>query len=87
MKAMTKTQLACYAGVCVDTFTNWLKPFKEELEAMGYRKGQRIIPPNVVAWMCQRSPMHSMKMPGSRYDIGNLESYEFVQKNYKGITR
>ena len=54
MKAMTKTQLACYAGVCVDTFTNWLKPFKDELAAMGYRKGQRSIPPNVVAWMCHQ---------------------------------
>jgi hypothetical protein len=24
-------------------------------------------------------------MPGKRYDIGNLESYEKVQKEYKGI--
>ena len=27
-----------------------------------------------------------MAMPGRRYDIGNLESYEKVQKDYKGIT-
>ena len=26
-------------------------------------------------------------LPGSRYDIGNLESYENVQKTYHGITR
>ena len=42
-------------------------------------------PGSLVAWMCRRSVMHSMEMPGSRYDIGNLESYETVQKTYKGI--
>lgn len=44
-------------------------------------------PGSLVAWMCQRSPMHSMEMPGSRYDIGNLESYETVQRTYKGIVK
>ena len=44
-------------------------------------------PGSLVAWMCQHSVLHSMKMPGSRYDIGNLESYENVQKTYKGITK
>ena len=44
-------------------------------------------PGSLVAWMCQRSPMHSMKMPGSRYDIGNLESYETVQRTYRGIVK
>ena len=27
-----------------------------------------------------------MEMPGRRYDIGNLQSYEQVQKDYQGIT-
>ena len=44
-------------------------------------------PGSLVAWMCQHVKMHSMEMPGSRYDIGNLESYENVQKSYHGITR
>lgn len=44
-------------------------------------------PGSLVAWMCKHAVLHSMKMPGSRYDIGNLESYENVQKTYKGITR
>lgn len=44
-------------------------------------------PGSLVAWMCKHSIMHSMEMPGSRYDIGNLESYRDVQANYKGITR
>ncbi len=42
-------------------------------------------PGSLVAWMCRHSILHSMEMPGSRYDIGNLESYETVQKTYKGI--
>jgi hypothetical protein len=29
--------------------------------------------------------VYAMEMPGSRYDIGNLESYEKVKKEYKGI--
>ena len=44
-------------------------------------------PGSLVAWMCAHSAMHSMVMPGSRYDIGNLESYRAVQENYKGITK
>ncbi|MBR0390791.1 MAG: NTP transferase domain-containing protein [Oscillospiraceae bacterium] len=44
-------------------------------------------PGSLVAWMCQHSTLHSMRMPGSRYDIGNLESYEKVQKIYHGITK
>lgn len=42
-------------------------------------------PGSLVAWMCSHSVMYSMEMPGSRYDIGNLESYETVQNTYKGI--
>ena len=42
-------------------------------------------PGSYVAWLCQKSVIHAMEMPGSRYDIGNLESYETVQKEYKGI--
>ena len=41
-------------------------------------------PGSLVAWMCKKSPMHSMIMPGSRYDIGNLESYQAIKENYKG---
>ena len=44
-------------------------------------------PGSLVAWMCRRSVIHSMEMPGSRYDIGNLESYENVKRTYKGIVR
>ena len=42
-------------------------------------------PGSLAAWMCAHTAMHSMVMPGSRYDIGNLESYEQVQRTYRGI--
>ena len=44
-------------------------------------------PGSYIAWLCTRTPVHSMEMPGSRYDIGNLQSYEQVQRDYRGITR
>lgn len=42
-------------------------------------------PGSFIAWLCKKSNVYSMEMPGSRYDIGNLESYEAVKKSYKGI--
>ena len=42
-------------------------------------------PGSLVAWMCRHSTMHSMVMPGKRYDIGNLESYQQVCRTYQGI--
>lgn len=44
-------------------------------------------PGSLVAWMCRHSVMYSMEMPGRRYDIGNLESYNQVLKLYHGITK
>ena len=42
-------------------------------------------PGSYIAWLCTQSTVHAMEMPGSRYDIGNLESYENVKATYKGI--
>ena len=44
-------------------------------------------PGSFIAYLCRLSPVHAMEMPGSRYDIGNLESYQKVQEEYKGITK
>lgn len=44
-------------------------------------------PGSFVAWLCKRAPIHAMEMPGSRYDIGNLESYTKIKETYQGITR
>lgn len=42
-------------------------------------------PGSYIAWLCTQVPVHAMEMPGKRYDIGNLESYDQVQQDYKGI--
>ena len=44
-------------------------------------------PGSYIAWLASSSPVYAMEMPGSRYDIGNLESYEKVKSEYKGITK
>ena len=41
-------------------------------------------PGSFIAWLCSQTIVHAFKMPGKRYDIGNLESYQKVQKEYKG---
>lgn len=43
-------------------------------------------PGSFAAWLSQQTPMKAWRMPGKRYDIGNLESYEAVRASYKGIT-
>ena len=42
-------------------------------------------PGSYVAWLCAQTEVYAMEMPGKRYDIGNLESYERVKAEYKGI--
>ena len=42
-------------------------------------------PGSFIAWLCQRRAVHAMEMPGKRYDIGNLSSYEAVGREYRGI--
>ena len=44
-------------------------------------------PGSFIAWLCQKTNVYAMKMPGKRYDIGNLQSYEDVKKNYFGIIK
>ncbi len=42
-------------------------------------------PGSYIAWLCKQTAVYAMEMPGARYDIGNLESYEAVQQSYTGI--
>lgn len=44
-------------------------------------------PGSYIVWLCKQTDVCAMEMPGKRYDIGNLESYDRVQKEYKGITK
>ena len=42
-------------------------------------------PGSFIAWLSTVTEVYAMEMPGKRYDIGNLESYERVKKEYQGI--
>ena len=42
-------------------------------------------PGSFAAWLSRQTSVYAMKMPGKRYDIGNIESYEKVKKEYEGI--
>ena len=42
-------------------------------------------PGSYAAWLSTQTALHAMEMPGRRYDIGNLESYENVKKEYVGL--
>ena len=44
-------------------------------------------PGSYIAWLCKQTYVYAMEMPGRRYDIGNLESYEQVKKDYCGIVK
>jgi glucose-1-phosphate thymidylyltransferase len=42
-------------------------------------------PGSYIAWLCGRSDVYAMEMPGRRYDVGDLQSYEAVSQLYRGI--
>ena len=42
-------------------------------------------PGSYAAWLSSKTPMHAYVMPGKRYDIGDMKSYEMVQEVYRGI--
>ena len=43
-------------------------------------------PGSYIAWLCRQTTVHAMEMPGKRFDVGNLESYNKIKEEYKGIT-
>lgn len=59
-----------------------LRRIPEALEAgCGYDA-----PGSFAAWLSGKIPMHAYIMPGKRYDIGDIKSYEKVQAIYKETT-
>ena len=57
------------------------------LIARGIQEGCGVdAPGSYIAWLCKQTDVYAMEMPGKRYDIGNLESYEQVKRDYRGIT-
>lgn len=76
--------------------SNWCSPpfyvytredAKKVKEAIIGRKCGTDAPGSFAAWLSTVTDVYAMEMPGKRYDIGNLESYEQVQKTYQGITK
>lgn len=43
-------------------------------------------PGSFMAYLSAHTPVHAMVMPGKRFDIGNLESYNQACADYRGIT-
>ncbi|MBO6248131.1 MAG: nucleotidyltransferase family protein [Bacteroidales bacterium] len=44
-------------------------------------------PGSLVAWLSSRVPVHAMEMPGRRYDIGDLKSYEAVKAEFDNLKK
>ncbi|MBR4644418.1 MAG: nucleotidyltransferase family protein [Bacteroidaceae bacterium] len=44
-------------------------------------------PGSFIAWLCEQTKVYAWEMPGKRYDIGNLESYEEVKKTFGNLNR
>lgn len=73
--------------------SNWcVGPFyiyrKEDtpLIAKGIKEGCGVdAPGSLVCYLCEKTSVYGYVMPGKRYDIGDLESYEYVKSvyNYK----
>ena len=42
-------------------------------------------PGSFASWLSSKTSVKAYHMPGSRYDIGNLESYEKIKAVYKGV--
>lgn len=40
-------------------------------------------PGSYAAWLSRKTPMHAYVMPGKRYDIGDVESYEKVRRVFE----
>ena len=42
-------------------------------------------PGSFIVWLYKKVRVYAMRMPGQRYDIGTLESYEQIKSVYNGI--
>ncbi|MDR1570209.1 MAG: NTP transferase domain-containing protein [Oscillospiraceae bacterium] len=76
-----------------DPFSNWCTPpfyyyIKNDLHLIrrAIDDGCGIdAPGSLAAHLSSHTVIHAMEMPGSRYDIGTPESYQYVQSVYTGI--
>ena len=52
MKAYFKNEIARAAGVSTNTLRRWLATKEGVLERMGVKRGQRLLPPKAVRYIC-----------------------------------
>ena len=74
--------------------SNWCcPPFYYYTRRDGKRVGEAIAagcgtdaPGSFAAWLCAHTRVYAMEMPGSRYDVGDLDSYLTIKERYNGIS-
>ena len=44
-------------------------------------------PGSFIEWLCKQTAVHAYEMPGQRFDVGSIEGYERIRKEYRGITK
>jgi glucose-1-phosphate thymidylyltransferase len=79
----------------VEPFAHWCTPpfYYYPKDALHYVAAAIVsgcntdAPGSFIVWLSQQMPVYAMEMPGKRYDIGNLQSYNLVQEMYQGITK
>lgn len=54
MKAMYQYEVAAKAGVSDKTFRRWLKPIRQELQAMGLNPRSKLIPGHIVEYLARQ---------------------------------
>lgn len=70
---------------CVPAFYYYTRE-DSHLIAKGIESGCGIdAPGSFIAWLCGQTKVYAWEMPGKRYDIGNLESYEEVKKTFAAL--
>ena len=70
---------------CLPAFYYYTKQ-DAQLVQKGIESGCGIdAPGSFIAWLCGQTSVYAWEMPGQRYDIGNLESYEAVKRTFGEI--
>ncbi|MCR4621543.1 MAG: nucleotidyltransferase family protein [Clostridiales bacterium] len=44
-------------------------------------------PGSFAAWLSMKTPMYAWRMPGDRYDVGDMKSYQYIRDTYKGFVK
>ena len=70
---------------CSPAFYIYIKDDVKKVKEALHDGCSKDAPGSFISWLYNKSIVHAMKMPGKRYDIGTLESYDKVNKEYKGI--